>query len=577
MQADTTDTPNESVDIRPAQASASASLLGQIRNQSKPTLRRLSLAAGAATLGVVAFSAAVALIVNAALHGQTPPPWIWLLGLLGIGLRLGANLWRDQLAQNLSANVRNQLRQDLTTSATRDGPHKLATQGNTAWWAHQCLEQIDALHGYLARYLPARQTTTVTPLIIIAITLATDWIAGLLILLATPIIPIFMILIGWGTESVHRAQQQQQSNLAAHLMDCLQALPWLRRVGAVKQTELGVEQAAQDYRKISMRVLRVAFLSSATLEFFSAVSIGLMAIYIGFALIGLVNFGPADQVTLATGLFMLMLAPECFMPLRQLAQAHHDLNAAKASAQVLQPLLTPTPPTGMGAAITPQDGKPEATGELDDNVAAHLQNVSMTWPEASAPVLANISLTVNRGEILGIGGKSGQGKSTLLNILAGFVTPDVGTITRDAHWAWLGQRPHLFHASLRDNLLIGAQTLVDDAMLETALAKVGLPLPNALLPVGLDTPIGETNEGVSGGQAQRIALCRAMISGARLWLLDEPTAALDADTRDSLLDAMLTYAREHEITLVLTSHDKAVLSRCDRAIYVVDSQLRADP
>jgi len=150
------------------------------------------------------------------------------------------------------------------------------------------------------------------PLCIIAIVFSVDWIAGLLLLLATPIIPVFMALIGWGTESVHQSQQEKQAALASHLLERLEALPWLRRQGAIEETAADVEVAANEYRRVSMRVLRVAFLSSATLEFFSAVSIGLLAIYIGFSLVGLFTFGPSAVLTLASGLFILLLAPECF-------------------------------------------------------------------------------------------------------------------------------------------------------------------------------------------------------------------------------------------------------------------------
>lgn len=564
MQADTTDAVTSPDEARPAPESASATFLRDLRAGAKPTLRRLSLVAVAATVGMVLFSAAVALIVHAAMNEQTPEPWLWLIGAAGIVLRFTVNLWRDRLAQALSANIRQTLRRTLVAQMTQAGPHRLAQQGNTAWWAHQYLEQVDALHGYLARYLPARQAAMVIPLVIIVVTIAVDWIAGLLILLATPIIPIFMALIGWGTEAVHRTQQDQQASLAANLMDRLQALPWLRRMGAIEQTKTGVERAASDYRKISMRVLRVAFLSSATLEFFSAVSIGLMAIYIGFALIGLVSFGPADQITLATGLFMLMLAPECFMPLRQLAQAHHDMSAAKASAEILAPLLQSESPA-TAQAIAASDARANER-HAPSPIAARLNNITLMWPDATTPVFSDVNLTVNRGEIVGIAGDSGQGKSTLINIMAGFIEPTSGECQRDQHWAWLGQRPHLFHASLRDNLLLGASGPVPDAALEAELTKVGLSLPNALLPMGLDTQIGETNQGVSGGQAQRIALCRAMVSHATLWLLDEPTAALDSDTRDALLDALTQHTRRRDITVIMASHDREALARCDRVL-----------
>lgn len=565
MQADTTEVSEPYVDQRPSPDSASASFLGQLRAQAKPVLRQLSVAAALAAAGMTCFSAAVALAVNAAMHSQAPSPWLWLLGIIGITLRLLANLWRDRKAQWLSAQIRNRLRDQLLAQATTLGPSRLARKGNTAWWAHQCLEQVDALHGYLARYLPARQAATVIPAIVIAITSMVDWIAGILILLATPIIPIFMALIGWGTEAVHRTQQDQQASLAAHLMDRLQALPWLRRMGATHEAERDVGTAAQNYRKISMRVLRVAFLSSATLEFFSAVSIGLMAIYIGFALVGLITYGPADQVTLASGLFMLMLAPECFMPLRQLAQTHHDMNAAKASAQTLAELIN----TDSVLQIPPT-----IITKTDSAAAASLDDVTLCWPDAASPVLRHINLRVMRGEILGIAGDSGQGKSTLINLMAGFVSPTSGSVSREANWAWLGQRPHLFHATLRENLLLGTQTPMSDASLENLLAGVGLALPNPLLPGGLDTPIGEANQGVSGGQAQRITLCRAMASDARLWLLDEPTAALDAGTREVLLGTMMAHVKSSGITLVIASHDNDVLSRCDRVVLIKDGSLQ---
>jgi len=205
-----------------------------------------------------------------------------------------------------------------------------------------------------------------------------------------------------------------------------------------------------------------------------------------------------------------------------------------------------------------------------------LTGVSHTWPDAATPTLSSIDLSVKRGDIIGIAGDSGQGKSTLINLLAGFVKPTAGTISRDEHWAWLGQHPHLFHASLRDNLLLGAAATATttDSMLEAQLAKVGLALPDPLLPSGLDTAIGETNRGVSGGQAQRIALCRAMLSEATLWLLDEPTAALDADTSNKLVQAMVQHARDHNITLIVASHDNEVLAQCDRVVVVKDQTLQ---
>jgi ATP-binding cassette subfamily C protein CydD len=545
-------------DTSEAQAQATH-FLKQLRAQARPGLRLVNLAVILATLATVAFSLTVTLVVSAALQSQTPALWLWWLGALAIVVRLAANLWRDRLAQALSARIRMQMRAQLVDDASRMGPHRLAVRGNTVWWANQVLEQVDALHGYIARYLPARQMALITPVTIIAITFSVDWLAGLLLLLATPIIPVFMVLIGWGTDAVHRKQQEQQASLAAHLMDRLQALPWLRRVGALQVTQDSVETAAQDYRRMSMRVLRVAFLSSAALEFFSAVSIGLMAIYIGFALLGLIGFGPAGAMTLAAGLFILMLAPECFLPLRQLAQAHHDMNAARASANVLcevNALFTREQPSATNT-ITADD---------DPRVAVRLTDVTLQWADASEPLLQRVNLTLERGQLLGLAGDSGQGKSTLVHLMAGLISPSAGQLRRDPNWAWLGQQPHLFHSSLRDNLTLARQEPIDDDTLKSALAQVGLALPNEELPHGLDTTIGETNRGVSGGQAQRIALARALLSGATIWLLDEPTAALDDATRDALWQAVVNNARAHGVTVVVASHDPVVLAHCDRVI-----------
>lgn len=551
----------------PATNQAPASFLKEIRLQARPHLQLITVAALVSTAGMVAFSAAVTLIVSAAMQTQTPAAWLWLLAGAGILTRLAANLVRDRIAQTMSATIRTHLRDQLVTKASQAGPHCLARHGNTAWWANQILEQIDALHGYLARYLPARRMAVVTPILIIGITLSVDWLAGLLLLLATPIIPVFMVLIGWGTEAVHRTQQEQQASLAANLMDNLQALPWLRRMAAITQSQRIVKAAAEQYRRVSMRVLRVAFLSSAALEFFSAVSIGLMAIYIGFALLDLVSFGPASSMTLAAGLFMLMLAPECFLPLRQLAQAHHDMNAARASAAVLSEL-----DEVLNQSIVQSTSQIHA--DPDPAVALRLTNVTLCWQDQTAPLLDGINLVVPRGQVLGIAGNSGLGKSSLVHLMAGFISPTSGQVHRDQTWAWLDQRPHLFHATLRENLQLASQRPLDDTQLEATLTLVGLSLPNPLLPAGLDTPIGEVNQGVSGGQAQRLALARAILSGATLWFLDEPTAALDEQTRDQVLQTLMQQARAKAVTVVMASHDAVALSRCDRVLTIEHANLK---
>lgn len=557
---DTTDTtPLIQQSQGPASERTPALFLSELKKDAKPDLRLAALGSLLGVVGLVLFCLPIAWIVSAAIDQAQAPGWWWAMAVIGLLIRYGAHLFRDRMGQTLSARIRSRLRTKLLMTTEQLGPFGLAAQGNAAWWAHQYLEQIDALHGYLARYLPARLGAVIVPLAIIAIVFSVDWIAGLLLLLATPIIPVFMALIGWGTESIHQSQQEKQAALSSHLLERLEALPWLRRQGAVAQTADDVEVAADEYRQVSMRVLRVAFLSSATLEFFSAVSIGLLAIYIGFSLVGLFTFGPATLMTLSSGLFMLLLAPECFLPLRQMAQAHHDMTAAKAAAQSLAPwLIEPVDSHGTS-------NRPEPCDRPNQNCLA-MNQVSFRFDEQSAWILHDLSLTLKEGEIVGISGPSGSGKSTLLALSAGFLSPTRGHIARASDWSWLNQRPYLFHDSLRNNLLLARQDNVPDAELIAALSDAGLNLPDSSLPDGLDTPIGEQNRGVSGGQAQRIALARALLSGARLWILDEPTAALDETTRDGLITTLVTLARKSGTAVLMATHDKSLLRACDRVV-----------
>ena len=558
---------------QPEADQAPAIFLRQIKADAAPELKKVTVASIVGVLGLIGFSAAVAELVSLAINHQTPAYWLWLLAVLAIALRFGAHFYRDRLGQHISARIRLRIRRQLLAHVNQSGPYKLQDQGNTAWWAQRHIEQVDVLHGYLAKYLPARMTAVFVPLIIIAVCMSIDWVAGLLLLLATPLIPFFMALIGWGAESVQKTQLDQQAALASQLLDRLEALPWLRRQGALQSSSESVEQAAETYRSLSMRVLRVVFLSSATLELVSAMSIGLMAIYIGFSLVGFLTFGPAAELTLFSGLFLLMLAPECFLPLRQLAQAHHDMTAAKAAAQTLAPILLeqtilekPVLEKSINEKSVLYDTK------LFSGVA--LEKLSFHYDgQTGAALLKDISIDFEPGQVIGIAGNSGSGKSTLLGLIAGFLKPKQGKVLRAENWSWLNQQPYLFHSTLRENLLLACQTIPPDGQLIQALADAGIKLPDATLAQGLDTPIGDLNRGVSGGQAQRIALARALLNRSTLWLLDEPTAALDEQTRDQLLDTLLNRAKRDHVTVIVASHDQALLARCDKVYSIQAGKL----
>jgi ATP-binding cassette, subfamily C, bacterial CydD len=545
-------------------------LLRALLEPHRRWLYRAWLAGLGAGLATIAVAGVIAWVVHQALFGPGGSfPWPWLgLALTAVIVRHGLQALRDWAGQQLAFHVRQDLRERLVATAARIGPLHLAHRGHSGAWASRYQEQVEALGGYYARYLPGFGLALAVPLALLAAAFTQDWVAGLLLLLSAPLIPVFMALIGMGSQQVHEAQQEEQNRLAGHFLDRIRGLDLLRRSLAMDAARGEVAQAADGYRRLSMRVLRVAFLSSAVMEFFSAVAIGLVAIYVGFALLGFLEFGPAGQMTLFSGLFVLLLAPEYFQPLRQFAQSYHDRAGAVAAAGVLAPLLQDPPAPPQAAAPLP--------GGLDP-LLVRLEGVSLRYDADGPPALDNLTLGVAPGERVAVVGPSGSGKSTLLALCAGFVSPNTGSLALAEparHFAWIGQRAHLFHGSLRDNLLLGAAPGTPDDELLTALGAAGLPVDDPTLPRGLDTPVGEGNRGLSGGQAQRVALARALLSGSRLWLLDEPTSALDPATEADLLSRVLQHTRERGITVLLATHHEAVYRRLDRVIHLDQGRLR---
>ena len=583
-------------------AAASRELLRVLLRPHRNWLYLAWLAGIGAGVATIVLAAAVACSIHLAVIGEDSAlPWHWLaVAAFAVLLRYGLQGLRDWSGQQLAFLVRGDLRRKLIANAAELGPVHLAQRGHSGAWASRYQEQVDALGGYYARYLPALGLTLAVPLVLLAAAFSQDWVAGLLLLLSAPLIPVFMALIGMGSEQIHEAQQERQNRLAGHFLDRIRGLDLLRRSLALEAARQDVSAAANDYRRLSMRVLRVAFLSSAVMEFFSAVAIGLVAIYVGFALLGFLEFGPAAQITLFSGLFVLLLAPEYFQPLRQFAQSYHDRAGAVAAASALAPLLTTVaphpaphganpPPTpeeedrsgGRGQALphhpVEYERSPGTPPKRPGPPALQLRAVEVRYEAHAPPALVIPELSVARGERIAVVGPSGSGKSTLLALCAGFVRAGSGSVAISAlarPFAWIGQRSHLFHGSLRENLLLGSPKRVTDADLADAMAAAGLRLDDPTLPQGLDTTIGEENRGLSGGQAQRVALARALLSGSRLWLLDEPTSALDPETESDLLTRLLEHSHTRGITVLLATHQQAVYQRLERVVRLAAGRLQ---
>lgn len=526
----------------------------------------LAVTAGvAATLATLGQLALLARFVSALLVEQAPLATLvpLVLGMLALLLvRSLAMFAQERLGLAASLALRRRVRGELLDHLARLGPAGLAGH-HSGSLASQLVEQVEALDGYVARYRPQRVLAVIQPLLVLAMVAWLDWLAALFLLLSAPLIPLFMALVGMGAERLNREQFEAVSRLAGHFIDRVRAVSTLQLFGRTREATADVHAAADDYRRRSLRTLRVAFLSSAVLEFFASVAIAVVAIYVGFGLLGYITFGPSPALTLFSGLLVLLLAPEFFQPLRVLSQHYHDRAAALGAADGLVVLLAENTEELRGSGAE-RAGPACTAGEL-----VRLEAATVSYPERGR-VLGPLDLTLVPGEVVAVIAPSGGGKSTLLQLLAGFLGSGQGRrrTVPGLRVAWMDQRPLLVQGSLADNLHLAAPEAGRDTMIR-ALERAGLGTLLSRLPHGLDTPLGERGGGLSGGQAQRLALARVFLSPAPLVLLDEPTASLDAETEADIIDRLGGLAREGRC-LVIATHHPALMALADR-------RLRLDP
>lgn len=473
--------------------------------------------------------------------------------------RAAARWGQLRCAAEAGARIRVGVRDELLDHLARIGPQPLSEQ-HSAGTASRVVEQVEALDGYFSRYLPQLWLTVAVPAAILATVFALDWVAGIFLALSAPLIPLFMALVGMGAERLQRQHFDALTRLAGHFLDRVRGLSTLQLFGYGPRSVEEVAAAADGYRVHTMATLRVAFLSSAVLEFFASVAIAVVAIYVGFGLLGYITVGPAGELTLFSGLFVLMLAPEFFQPLRNLAQHYHDRAAAVGAATEIQALLDLAPPAPV-ASVDPA----LAPGALC------LEDVGLAYP-VRGRVVGPLSLTVEPGETVVLQGASGSGKSSLLRALGGFEPLSEGGIRRGpGAVSWLGQRPFIMRGTIRENIRLG-QPGADDQRVEAAARQAGVADFARLLPGGLDTLVGERGQGLSGGQAQRVALARLFLSAASLALLDEPTAGLDAESEAAVLAALRHLASSGR-TLVIATHQPAIVSRADRVLVLGETRV----
>ncbi|MER7755779.1 thiol reductant ABC exporter subunit CydD [Kitasatospora sp. NPDC097643] len=538
-------------------------LLGYARTTRAFLAGSVLLGAAGAAL-VVAQAGLIAEIVVRAFQqqagiGELSTPLV-LLALTAVGRGLVG--WLTELTAHRSvARVKSTLRRRLLDHATALGPAYLAGR-RTGELTTLATRGVDALDDYFARYLPQLALAVVVPVIVLLRILGADLTSAAIIAGTLPLIPLFMVLIGMATQARMDRQWDTLARLSHHFLDVVAGLPTLKVFNRARVQAATIARITADYRRATLRTLRIAFISSFALELLSTLSVALVAVSIGFRLVD----GTLD---LETGLLILILAPEVYFPIRQVGALYHSsVEGLTAADGIFQVLETPLPAAG----TVPAPALAGAVVAVDGLVVRH--------PGRTEAALDGAALTLRPGATVALTGPSGAGKSTLLAVLLGLVAPEAGTVritaadgrTYDlaelepASWrrqiAWVPQHPHLFAGTVAENLRLYRPEAGDEQLWAALRAAHALDFVPAL-----DARLGEDGAGLSAGQRQRLALARVLLADDRpLVLLDEPTAHLDGASEAAVVDTVRALAADPGRTVLLVAHRPALLAAADERV-----------
>ncbi|MDN3714651.1 heme ABC transporter permease/ATP-binding protein CydD [Vibrio breoganii] len=547
-----------------------------LKQQSKLAKRWLTLTV------VAGVASAVALIIQASLIAQILHSLIiehtdkydlvpHFIGLGATVILRSALAWGREIAGYRSGEqVRIYIRGLVVDKMRRLGPGHI--KGKTAGaWGTMLIEQVEEMQDFFAKYLPQMALSALVPFMILVVVFPLNWVSGLIFLITAPLIPFFMALVGKKAADANRKNFKALQRLSGHFYDRLQAMTTIRLFDRARDEKEQLHAASEVFRERTMSVLKIAFLSSAVLEFFTSISIALTAVYFGFTFIGELNFGHyGTSVTLFTGLFILILAPEFYQPLRDLGTFYHAKQQAIGAAESIVDFLNIEEPKQ-------ENNKQVITSE--ENCVITASDLIVTSTEGKV-LVGPVSFTLETGKKTALVGPSGAGKTSIMNALLGFL-PYQGSLTINgtelsevdlnsyrSMVSWVGQNPLLVHGTIAENLNLAEKTFSSQELQD----KIKQAHADEFIDkLGLDHAISDRSGGLSVGQAQRIALARALLQDGQFWLLDEPTASLDARS-ESLINESLQSALVNKTALMVT-HQLSNLQQMDQILVLENGAL----
>ncbi|NVN82967.1 MULTISPECIES: cysteine/glutathione ABC transporter permease/ATP-binding protein CydD [unclassified Vibrio] len=484
--------------------------------------------------------------------------------------RAGCTWGREIAGYRCGEQIRVYIRQLILDKLRELGPAYI--KGKPAGtWATLLLEQVEDMQDFFSRYLPQMSLSVMIPFIILVVVFPVNWAAGLIFLLTAPLVPMFMALVGMKAADANRKNFKALQRLSGHFYDRLQSMTTIRLFDRTSAETEVLKGASEVFRTRTMDVLKIAFLSSAVLEFFTSISIAMTAVYFGFTYIGELNFGHYGVgITLFAGLFILILAPEFYQPLRDLGTFYHAKQQAVGAAESIVEFLE-TDITKVKSGDTQLDPAQGINIEAQDLKVLSPEGVQLVGP---------ISFALNTRQSTALVGPSGAGKTSLINAILGFM-PYEGSLKINGielrnldlvSWrktiSWVGQNPLLLHGSIRDNVTLGKQDITDQTVQNALEQSFANEFVNEH---GLDYMISDRSGGLSVGQSQRLALARAMIQDGQFWLLDEPTASLDTRSEQLVMKGINSNIESR--TALLVTHQLAPLQSVDNILVMRDGGL----